>query len=81
VRLQKVDNGHTFGVRMKLRAMRLAMGMEPPDVLKTLSYRPELWGSAMTPLTQAVMRGRSAWPVADRELFASFVSSLNQCVF
>jgi len=28
-----------------------------------------------------VMRGPSEWSVAERELFAAFVSSLNQCVF
>lgn len=81
MRLAKVDSGHTFGARMKLRMMRLVMGMDPPDIVKTLSYRPDIWGDAMNRLTQAVMRGRSAWPVADRELFASFVSSRNQCVF
>jgi hypothetical protein len=38
----------------------------------------------MRPLSEAlqdVMRGPSEWPVAERELFAAFVSSLNQCPF
>jgi len=28
-----------------------------------------------------VMRGPSPWSVGERELFAAFVSRLNQCVF
>jgi hypothetical protein len=30
---------------------------------------------------QEVMRGPSAWSVADRELMAAFVSKTNACVF
>jgi hypothetical protein len=81
VRLKKVDRGHTLGNRIKLRVMRLIMGTQPPDIVRTLLYRPELWGDPMNRITQAVMRGSSAWSVADRELFAAFVSSRNQCVF
>lgn len=81
MRLEKVDEGHSFAQRMKLRMMRLVMGQPPPDVVKTLTYRPELWGGPMGRLTHAVLRGPSPWSIADRELFASFVSSRNQCVF
>jgi hypothetical protein len=81
MRLAKVDEGHSFSQRMKLRVIRLVMGMPPPDVVKALSYRPELWGDPLSRLTQAVMRGRSAWSITDRELIAAFVSSRNQCVF
>jgi hypothetical protein len=81
VRLHKVDDGHAFGQRMKLRMIGLVMGMDPPDIVKTLTYRPELWGDPMNRISQAVMRGPSAWKVSEREMFASFVSSINQCVF
>jgi hypothetical protein len=81
VRLPKVDSGQSFGQRIKLRMVGLVMGGEAPDIMKTLAYRPELWGAPMSRLTQAVLRGPSSWSVADRELLAAFVSSRNQCVF
>jgi hypothetical protein len=81
VRLPRVDDGQSLGQRIKLRLVGLAMGGEAPDILKTTSYRPDLWGAPMNRLTQAVLRGPSPWSVADRELFAAFVASRNQCVF
>jgi hypothetical protein len=50
-------------------------------VVKTLLYRPELWGKPMAGWTQAALRGDSQWSVGERELFAAFTSKLNQCVF
>lgn len=51
------------------------------DVRCMLSHRPELFGQPFSEALQDVMRGPSEWTVAERELFAAFVSSLNQCVF
>jgi len=51
------------------------------DVRRMLSYRPELFGRPFSEALQDVMRGPSDWSVAERELFAAFVSSLNQCPF
>jgi hypothetical protein len=50
-------------------------------VLKTILYRPEFFGRPISELTQRVMRGPSEWSVGERELFAAFVSRLNQCHF
>jgi hypothetical protein len=61
--------------------MRLVTRQEPFDVVKSLSYRPELWGRPFNHLLQAVMRGPSEWAVGERELFAAFVSRQNQCPF
>jgi hypothetical protein len=59
-----------------------AVGVERPlGVLKTLSYRPELFGRPYSAALDAAMRGPSDWSPAERELFAAFVSSLNQCPF
>jgi hypothetical protein len=55
--------------------------MEPPDVLKTLHYRPELFGRPFSDTLEPAMHGPSDWSVGERELFAAFVSSLNQCPF
>ena len=51
------------------------------DVACMLSHRPELFGRPFSEALQDVMRGPSEWSVAERELFAAFVSSLNQCPF
>jgi len=51
------------------------------EVARMLQYRPELFGQPFSDALQDVMRGPSDWSVAERELFAAFVSSLNQCPF
>jgi hypothetical protein len=51
------------------------------DVVLMLQYRPELFGQPFSEKLQEVMRGPSPWSVAERELFAAFVSAQNQCPF
>ena len=53
----------------------------PLGVLKTLLYRPDLFGRPFSDALDRVMRGESEWSVGERELFAGFTSSLNQCPF
>jgi hypothetical protein len=53
----------------------------PLGVLKTINYRPELFGRPFSDALDEAMRGPSEWSAAERELFAAFVSSLNQCPF
>jgi len=51
------------------------------DISLALRYRPELFGQPFSHLLQEVMKGPSDWSEAERELFAAFVSKLNQCPF
>ncbi len=81
MRLGRVEHGHRLGEKLKLILIRLVGRRRVPDVVKTILYRPELWGRPMCAWTQAVMRGPSEWSVGERELFAAFTSRLNQCVF
>jgi hypothetical protein len=53
----------------------------PLGVLKTINYRPEIFGSPFSDALDLAMRGPSEWTTGERELFAAFVSSLNQCPF
>jgi hypothetical protein len=53
----------------------------PLGVLKTLHYRPELFGRPYSEALDLAMRGPSDWSDGERELFAGFVSHLNQCPF
>ena len=80
MRLRKVHTGHGLRDRAMLGVMRLMAG-HAPGVLRTLMYRREFFGGPWTDLTQQVMRGPSQWSVGEREIFAAFVSRLNQCVF
>jgi len=56
----------------------------PPEalgVIKTLLYRPEVFGGPFSDHLDLVMRGPSDWTAGERELFAGFASSLNRCLF
>jgi hypothetical protein len=61
--------------------LREHLGREPSGVLRTLHYRPEVFGRPYSDALNATMRGPSDWTPGERELFAGFVSSLNQCPF
>jgi hypothetical protein len=81
MRLACVESGHDPREAEVLEAIRRDRGVEPPDVLKTLHYRPELFGRPFSDALDVAMRGKSDWTAGERELFAAFVSSLNQCPF
>ena len=66
---------------MRLEVIDAVEVERPLGVLKTLHYRPELFGRAYSDALNAAMRGPSDWSPGERELFAGFVSSLNQCPF
>jgi hypothetical protein len=80
MRLKRVHSGHQLGDKMMLAVIRVAAG-HAPGVVRTLRYRKEYFGRPWSELTHHVMRGASQWTVGEREIFAAFVSRLNQCVF
>ena len=64
--------------------MRLSVlddGSDALGVVKTLRYRPELFGRPFSEGLDVVMRGPSEWSTGERELFAAFTSLLRQCPF
>ena len=81
MRLAVVDNGHAPAERAMLETIRERSGAEPLGVVKTLLYRPELFGRPFSAELDRVMRGPSDWSTGERELFAGFTSLLNQCPF
>jgi hypothetical protein len=81
IRLSVVDHGHAPEAAAFLQQARERSGREPSGVIKTLVYRPELFGEPFTNELQRVMRGPSEWSAGERELFAGFTSLLNQCPF
>ncbi len=80
MRLKNLEHGHGLRQRLLLGLLRLLAGAVP-DVVRTMLYRPEWFGTRFSALTQQVMRGPSEWSVGERELFAAFVSRQNQCPF
>jgi hypothetical protein len=81
MRLKKIERGQGIKARAFFGMIRALSGHRAPDVIRTIKYRPELWGAPFSDLTQEVMRGDSEWSVGERELFAGFVSHSNQCPF
>ena len=81
MRLKTVEDNLPFAAKLKLRVIGAISGRRAPDVLRTVLYRPEIFGKAFSELMQPVMRGPSRWSVGERELFAAFTSKLNQCPF
>jgi len=81
MRLASVDSGHTPENQVVLDRIREQRGTEPTGVLKTLYYRPEIFGRSFSEALDLAMRGPSDWSPGERELFAGYVSALNQCPF
>lgn len=81
MRLSIVDRGHRLRHKLLLTVIRIVSGDAPPDVVKTIMYRPERFGRPFSELLQAVMRGDSNWTVGERELFAAFTSKKLSCEF
>ncbi len=61
--------------------MQAATPPGAPEVAGALAYRSALWGAPFSEALHQVMRGPSDWSPGERELFAAFVSALNQCPF
>jgi hypothetical protein len=81
MRLANVERGDRLSSKLLFLFVRLVSGFRVPDVVRTLRYRPEVFGAPHSAHTHAVMRGPSEWSIGERELFAAFVSRLNQCHF
>jgi hypothetical protein len=81
MRLSVVDSGHAAAEAAFLQTIRERSGHEPLGVVKTLFYRPELFGRPFSDALDEAMRGPSEWSPGERELFAAFTSFLNECRF
>ena len=81
MRLKNIESGQKLSKKLLLTLIGLKLGERAPDVLRTFWYRPEFFGTHYSRYLNAVMRGPSEWSVGERELFAAFVSSANECPF
>ena len=83
MRLKNVEHGHSQPQKRMLEQMQAMRGEQIPlpDVIRTLLYRPELFGTTFSQGLEGALHGPSEWSVGERELFAAFVSSKNRCAF
>lgn len=81
MRLDILNRGYGPGARALFALIRLFSGQPVPDAAKLTFYRPAFYGTQAKNFTHEAMRGPSAWPVADRELMAAFVSKVNESAF
>jgi hypothetical protein len=81
MRLAKLDTSHTIGTKLLFAFIRLVSGSPVPDVVKTLKYRGDYFGTDFSRMVQTLLRGESMWSVGERELFAAYTSRLEECRF
>jgi len=86
MRLPKVATGQRLPQKALLsmvRALSRVSGdpVSPSDIMRTVLYRPELFGKPYSELIHALLRGPSDWSAGERELLAAFTSRLNTCRF
>jgi AhpD family alkylhydroperoxidase len=81
MRLRILDQGHDLPTRLTFAVARRVARAEVPEVIKVAAYRHRYFGTPFHVLVQDLMRGPSSWTVGERELFAAFTSSRNQCQF
>ena len=81
MRLGILNDGYGLGTKLLFSLIRLFSRQSVPDAARLTFYRPDFYGSYSKALTHEALRGPSAWPVAERELMAAYVSKVNDCPF
>ena len=81
MRIPSIERGARLRDRALYAMVKTIARQRIPDVVRTLRFRPALFGAPMSALFQQVMRGPSEWSVGERELFAAWVSKKNECEF
>jgi uncharacterized peroxidase-related enzyme len=76
-----LNRGYGPGTRLLFALIRLLSRQPVPDAAKLVFYRPDFYGGRAKEFTHEAMRGPSAWSVADRELMAAYVSTVNESAF
>tara|TARA_B100000676_G_C17834621_1_gene709686 strand:- start:563 stop:805 length:243 start_codon:yes stop_codon:yes gene_type:complete len=80
MRLNILDRGHRWTQKLVFKIVNWQMG-HVPGPMKLLTYRRDFFGEAFTDCLQQGLRHGKHWTVGELELFAAFVSKLNQCEY
>ena len=81
MRLDILNRGYRPGTKLLFAFIQLVSRQPVPDAAKLVFYRPDFYGARAKEFTHEAMRGPSAWSVADRELMAAYVSTVNGSAF
>ena len=81
MRLGILNEGYSFGTKLLFGLIQLFSRQRLADAARLMFYRPDFYGAHAKALTHEAMRGLSAWSVAERELMAAYVSTMNTCPF
>jgi hypothetical protein len=81
VRLKIFEKGFRPLQKVILCMVRAMSGGKVPGPILVLSYRRELCGKYLAPCYQEGMRQATEWSLGEVELFAAFVSKLNECKY
>jgi uncharacterized peroxidase-related enzyme len=81
MRLEVLNHGYNPGTKLLFALIGLVTRQPLPDAAKLVFYRPGFYGSRAKEFTHGAMRGPSEWSVADRELMAAYVSTVNESAF
>jgi len=81
MRLDILNSGYRPTTKALFALIRLFSGHPVPDAARLVFYRPDFYGNRAKEFTHEAMRGPSDWSVADRELMAAYVSTVNESAF
>ena len=81
MRLGILASGHRPLQKTLLALTAVVTDEQAPGPMRVLSYRRELFGEAFAACVQEALRGGHAWSLGEVELFAAFVSRLNECKY
>lgn len=81
MRPEVLERGYGAGTKLLFAMVRVFSGRPLPDAARLTFHRPDFYGNRAKRFTHEAMRGPSSWSVADRELMAAYVSTLNASAF
>ena len=81
MRLNILDDGHRRRANLFMSMTALMSGVDTPDIVRMLLYRPDLFARPLLVITAKAMRGRSYWTVGEREYLAMCTAQLHRCPF
>jgi hypothetical protein len=80
MRLRILESSHRPIQWVQLMAVRMLTGTVPGPIA-VLSYRREFVGRVLSECFEEALRHSTEWTKGELELFAAFVSKLNQCKY
>lgn len=81
MRLRILEKGFKPLQKTILRILCAISGGKVPGPILILSYRRELCGKYLAACYQEGMRKATEWSLGEVELFAAFISKLNECKY